>query len=180
MVIGKHLAFVGLVIGLTAAYQNYMWSFQDDHVFRNVTAEIRAPGGDFIRSVTSPRGQIFVWGWTVTPYLSSGRVPTTRYTNVSGCFRSYNLMTSPPIRNPNRASMEVETYAITRTVRDLRANPPEVFIDAIGPSSWFLVDRKYFGFEQFPAIAAFVGANYMFVRDDFGQRIFLRKDLVSE
>jgi hypothetical protein len=72
----------------------------------------------------------------------------------------------------------METNSTSRILRDLRANPPEVFIDAIGPTSWFLVDRKYFGFDQFPSIAAFVGANYILVKDDFKQRIFLRKDLM--
>jgi hypothetical protein len=176
MLIGKPLAFVGLVIGLTVASQIYLWGFQDDHVFRFSTPDIRAPEGDFIRSLTSRRGEIFVWGWTVSPYLSSGRVPSTRYTNVSGCFRSYNLMTYPPIRTESPASKEVENFSVKRIAEDLCENPPEVFVDAVGPTSWFLVDRKYYGFEQFPPIAAFVEDKYKLVKSDFGQRIFLRKD----
>jgi hypothetical protein len=49
----------------------------------------------------------------------------------------------------------------------------------VGPTSWFLVDRKYFGFEQVPEIAAFVKANYIYLKDADGQRYFLRKDLSS-
>ena len=180
MLAGERIAFVALVIGLTVTYDTYLWGFQDGHVFRNVAPEIRAPEGDFIRSLTSPRGRIFVWGWTVRPYLSSGRVSATRDTNVSNCFRSYNLMTSPPALARTRASKEVESYYEERIVRDLRGSPPEVFVDAVGPTSWFLADRNYFGFEQFPEIADFVKNNYRLLRNDWGQRIFLRKDLVIE
>ena len=76
MLIGRHIAFLALVIALICTYQNYLWSFQDSHVFQNVMPEIRAPEGDFIRSLTTAHGQIFVWGWTVLPYLSSGHVPS--------------------------------------------------------------------------------------------------------
>jgi hypothetical protein len=170
-------AFLTLTITFVVAYQSYLWSFQDDHVFKNAARVIRPPEGRFIRSVTHPGDQIFVWGWTVRPYLASGRVSATRDTNVSNCFRSYNLMTSPPDFFPTPASKEVAAYSEKRILHDLRANRPEVFIDAVGPTSWFLTDRKYFGFEQFPEINAFVTANYRFVADIYQQRYYLRRDV---
>jgi len=54
-----------------------------------------------------------------------------------------------------------------------------LFIDAVGPTSWFLGDRKYYGFEQFPDIAAFVQANYVFLKDQFDQRYYQRRDRAS-
>jgi hypothetical protein len=170
-------AFLTLTLTFVVAYQSCLWSFQDDHVFKNAARVIRPPEGRFIRSVTRPGDQIFVWGWTVRPYLASGRVSATRDTNVSNCFRSYNVMASPPVFLPTPASKEVAAYNEKRILQDLRANRPEVFIDAVGPTSWFLTDRKYFGFEQFPDINAFVTANYRFVADLYQQRYYLRRDV---
>jgi len=170
---------LALMLVLVVAYQCYLWSFQDDHVFRDVVAQLRPPEGELIRSLTSPTGRIFVWGWTVRPFLASGRVPSTRDTNVSNCFRAYNLMASPPVITPTPASQTVSRYYEQRILADLRASSPELFIDAVGPTSWFLGDRKYYGFEQFPDIAAFVQANYVFLKDQFDQRYYQRRDLAS-
>ena len=171
--------FLALLTVLVVTYQSYLWSFQDEQVFRNVATTIRPPEGDYIRSLVTPAARIFVWGWTVRPYLASGHVPSTRDTNVSNCFRAYNLMTSPPEITLTRASQEISAYYERRILHDLRAKPPELFIDAVGPTSWFLNDRKYYGFEQFPEIADFVKTNYVFLSDSFDQRYYLRRDRVS-
>jgi hypothetical protein len=173
------IPLAALLVVLLVAYQSYLWSFQDEHVFMNVAATIRAPEGDYIRSQTSPDGRIFVWGWTVRPFLGSGHVPSTRDTNVSNCFRAYNLMTMPPVITLTPASKQISAYYVNRIVRDMRANPPELFIDAVGPTSWFLRDPKYYGFEQFPEIAEFVKANYVFLANAYDQRYYLRRDRVS-
>ena len=168
--------FIALLITLVVGYQSYLWSFQDDHVFKNVATTLRSPEGEYIRSLTSPRGRIFVWGWTVRPYLESGHVPAARDTNVANCFRAYNLMTLPPIITPTPASTQISRYYENRILCDLRANPPELFIDAIGPTSWFLTDRRYYDFEQFPEIAYFVETNYVLVAHRYDQRYYLRRD----
>lgn len=169
----RRAAFLAVVMAAAVSCHSYLWSFQDDHVFRNVAPRIGAPEGDFIRMFAGPGDKIFVWGWTVHPYLASGRIPATRDMNVSGCFRSYNLMTSPPAYIPTPASIRVASYYENRILRDLRADPPKLFIDAVGPASWFLVRRDYYGFERFPAIDAFVKENYVFVADRYKQRYFL-------
>src|SRR5262249_6398797 len=75
--VARGFAFVALLMVLIVAYQHYMWSFQNDHVFAKMEREIRAPEGEFIRSLVTRNGRIFVWGWTVRPYLSSGHVSAT-------------------------------------------------------------------------------------------------------
>lgn len=174
MLIGQRMAFIGLVIALTVAYETYLWGYQDDHVFANVSPRLTSQAeSDCIRSLAGPDKTIFVWGWTVRPYLASGRVSATRDNNVANCFRTYNLMTTPPLRTMSAAALRVEHYYIDRVLRDLRANPPAVFIDAVGPTSWFLTDPKYFEFEQFSGIADFVKTNYVFLKSDFGERLFV-------
>jgi hypothetical protein len=58
-------------------------------------------------------------------------------------------------------------------------DPPEMFIDAVGPTSWALTDRKAYNFEQFPEIETFVRLNYAYLADQYGQRYFLRRDLAA-
>ena len=156
----------------------YLWSFQDSGAF-HIAAMIRAPEGDFIRSVTQPGSKIYVWGWTALPYLASARMPATRQTLVGTLFRSYNVMTFPPVVQPTPGSERVAAYYRRRELKDLEANKPALFIDAIGPASWFLSSREYYGFERIPEIADFVKNHYTHLIDLYQERYFLRRDLAA-
>ncbi len=174
------LRLVALVILSTLVYQNYFWILQDNHTFRNVNASILPPEGEFIRSLTSPTGRIFVWGWTARPYLGSARIAATRDLIVANCFRSYDLTTSPPWFHPTVPSRKVDAYYEKRTVEDLRASLPELLVDVISRGSWFLNNRKYFGFEQFQDLLTFVRTNYVYLAQFYDQRYFLRRDLAAK
>jgi len=167
-----------LTVALTLGCAVSLWSFQDRTAF-DVTDMIRVPEGDFIRTVTNPGARIYVWGWTALPYLASGRIPAARETLVGPLFRGYNMMTSPPQFHSTPSSERVTTYYRGRELRDLETNRPELFIDAIGPASWFLSNRDYFGFEHIPEIAAFVNSNYVHLTDLYNERYFLRRDLAA-
>ena len=173
-------AFVVLFVTLIVTYQGYLWSFQDGHVFKHPLFTVRPPEGDFIRSLTDAKGKIVVWGWTVRPYLGSGRISATRDTNVSYAFRTLNLMTSPPVDTGTPQEKKLSVYYSRRFLHDLQLNQAELFIDATGPTSWFLTDPKIFTFEKFPEIDAYVKANYIYLADLYGQRYFLRRDLASK
>ena len=88
-------------------------------------------------------------------------------------------MASPPVDNGSPEEKQVSAYYVNRLLRDLRKNPAELFIDATGPTSWFLTNPKYFGYEQFPEVSAFVRAHYVHLVDLYGQRYFLRRDLAA-
>jgi len=137
---------------------------RNPHHFRPIVTTIRQPEGDFIRSLTSARGQILVWGWTVDPYLGSGRVPATRDLNIA-----YQFSPSP----------EVASYYRGRLLRDLSQNPPEMFIDAVGFNSWFMDDQGVWGLDQVPEISRFVHDFYRPIGDAYGERFFLRSDLAG-
>lgn len=176
--VGRVTILPHLTVAATLVCSTYLWSFQDSSTF-DVAPMIRAREGDFIRTVTSPGDRIYVWGWTALPYLASGRIPATRQTLVGTLFRSYNVMTAPPVVQPTPASERVTAYYRSRELRDLQENPPALFIDAIGPTSWFLYSREYYGFEKIPEIAAFVNAEYVHLVDLYEQRYFLRRDLAA-
>jgi len=157
--------FLLLLVTLTVTQQTYVWGSQDARGFQNVVPTIRAPGGDLIRSLTRSKGRIAVWGWTADPYLGSGRVPATRDLNL------FYFFLAPP---------EITSYYRARFLQDMLASPAELFIDAVGPVSWFVSDPVKYRYEQFPEIAAFINQSYVHLTDRYGYRYFLRRDLAMK
>jgi hypothetical protein len=156
--------FALLLAILALSQATFLWGIRDPHRFRTTAATIRQSEGDFIRSVTSPEGSIFVWGWTADPYLGSGRVPATRDLNLANQFF---------------AAPEVTAYYRARMMRDLRRDAPELIIDAIGTNSWAMEDRGIFGPDQMPEFAHFLNRFYRHIGDGYGERFFLRADLMG-
>jgi hypothetical protein len=153
-----------LFAALALTQATFLWGTRDPHSFRTTVATIRQPEGDFIRSLTSPRGQIFVWGWTPDPYLGSGHVTATRDLNLF-----YQFL----------APEEITSYYRQRLLNDLSHNPPELIIDAIGTDSWAMEDQGTYGLDKVPQISGFVRDFYRHVVDAYGERFFLRADLMS-
>lgn len=153
-----------LVAVLALSQATFLWGTRDPHRFRTTVATIRQADGDFIRSLTSPQAPIFVWGWTVDPYLGSGRVPATRDLNLL-----YQFIAAP----------EVTSYYRARMMSDLSDNAPELIIDAIGTNSWAFDDRAVYGPDQVPEFATFLEKFYRRVGDFYGERFFIRADLAG-
>lgn len=158
------LALPLLVAALVLTQATYLWGSRDPHRFRTTVATVRPPVGDLVRALTSPQGRIFVWGWTPDPYLGSGHVSATRDLNLF-----YQFL----------APDEITSYYRDRLLQDLTQHPPELFIDAIGPSSWVFQDTGTYGLDQVPEIARFVNDFYRQVAEAYGYRFFLRSDLAS-
>ncbi|MFL6447728.1 MAG: hypothetical protein ACJ746_08570 [Bryobacteraceae bacterium] len=169
--IRRGMALVSLFVTMIVGYESYVWTLTSSQPFGDTRTEpfkrigptIRPPEGDFIRALTTDDSRIRIWGWTVRPYLGSGRVGEGPDTHVVYCFR----------RDRFRG------YYVRRFLSDMEQRPPDVFIDAVGPTSWFLNDPKLYNFEQFPRIAGFIKTNYVHLTDLYGQRFFLRRDLAT-
>lgn len=177
-IVDARMAFLGTALALTLSSQIYLWSFQNPTDF-NLPPGLAAPEGNLIRYLTSPKAKIFVWGWNLNPYFSSGRVPATRDTTVITSFQSYRGV-APPVYMPTPQSERLTSIYRKRMLRDLQADPPALFIDAVGPTSWFLQQRQYWGFELVPPIKDFVDRKYVHLIDIYGQRYFMRRDLVAK
>ncbi len=157
------LAFSLLFVVLSVTYQTFVWGAQDAGLFSDVVQTIRPLEGDFIRSITKSGERIVVWGWSVDPYLGSGRVAGTRDLNMLDFF----------------GPEQIGAYYRARFLSDLQKEPAALFIDAVGPNSWSLQDPNAFGFQQFADIAAFVEHNYIHLTNAYDHHYFLRKDLAS-
>ncbi len=174
----QRLAFVSAALILSLGCEVYLWNLQAPADL-DAPPILRTAEGYFIRYLTDPGSQIFVWGWNLNPFLSSGRVPSTRDTNVAGLFQSYRGIL-PPVNVPTPATERLSDIYRRRLLTEFQSKPPALFIDAIGQTSWFLREREFWTFELIPSIKEFVDQRYVHLIDIYGQRYFLRRDLAAK
>jgi hypothetical protein len=106
-----------------------------------------------------PGDAMAIWGWAPELYVLTGTVHATRDGHTQ------RQIEDAPQREYYRA----------RFVSDLRAHPPVVFADAVGPYRLTYQDRASQGYETVPALREFVEANYE-LRDDVQcVRVFVRR-----
>jgi hypothetical protein len=63
-----------------------------------------------------------------------------------------------------------------RYIRNIRASRPPVFLDAVGPNSFWLNNRATQGYENFPELRDFIDTNYRFAGEVAKTRIYIRAD----
>lgn len=162
-------SFVLLFITLIVTCLAFLQEWPGFIGFTDVPSEVRRADGDFIRSITRSSDRITVWGWNTHPYLDSGRIVATRDLS------SENLFNGDPA---------VRKFYQDRFVRDIKQTPPQLFVDAAGPASFpgnggIFQDRKTGGFELIPEIKRLIGSDYVDVADGYGERFYMRRDLLS-
>jgi Malectin domain len=120
---------------------------------------VAAPITNRLSAWAKPGDLVAVWGWAPELYVLTGTVPATRdphtQTQIEG--------------GPQRA------YYRQRFEDDLRAHPPVVFADAVGPLRLAYEDRATQGYESVPELRGFVDANYDLMDDVQSVRLFVRR-----
>jgi hypothetical protein len=66
-------------------------------------------------------------------------------------------------------------YCRRRFLTDLQANPPTLFVDAVGPGRVAYQDRSKQGFESFPGLQEHISSNYGLTDDLQNVRLFVRR-----
>jgi hypothetical protein len=100
-----------------------------------------------LRGMHAPRPvrSLAVWGWAPGVYVLSAIPPVTRDSN------AYFVLQKGPLQQ----------YFRSRYVADLRANPPDVFVDALTPDAYtwrgWTKDESY---KSVPELRSFVEQNY--------------------
>ncbi len=120
------------------------------------------PEGRLIDRLTAPGSSIVVWGWRPEIYLSAGRIPGTRDTNMS---RFFNY------------GEDLNRHYRERFLRDVKRNRPELIVDALDTSCCGLNHRNVQAFESIPAIRSYIETNYVLVAEQYRERFYLRSDL---
>jgi hypothetical protein len=75
---------------------------------------------------------------------------------------------------------EISNYYRERFLRDLKQHPAELFIDAVGPTSWAFNDKRFNRFQECPEIKAYIDEHYIYLAELYEQRYYLRRDLVGK
>jgi hypothetical protein len=114
----------------------------------------------FIRQRAAPGDAIATWGWRPQLYVETGLPQGTREAQTE---RQLSL------------DPAVQDYYLQRYLRDLRERQPAWFVDAVGPASLGYHDRGVHGHEAFPALAGLVRAEYEYLADIEGLRIYRRR-----
>lgn len=162
---GGLLPLAALFVILNLSWQGYLVVSGNPKVLPIVPRTVQLPDSALIGGLTKPGEEMIVWGWNARPYLESGLAPATHDTNMTNFFR-------PP--------EEIANYHRRRFLQEAGRQTPPLFIDAVGAiGTTQMADRKKFGYEVFPDVRSFVESNYVFLTDAYGERFFLRKDLLA-
>ena len=120
---------------------------------------LRSAGGLAIERYAKPGDVISIWGWAPRFYVETQTIMATR-----------DAETSRQVY-PN----SYRDYFRNRFLRDLEAWKPAIFVDAVGPGAFILVDRASQGHESFPALSAYIREHYELKEDVAGIRIYQAK-----
>ncbi len=150
---GRRLSTAFIALALTLAAESSLWNRAKANL-SEAHETMAYPGGSLIRTLTRPGSHIVVWGWRPELYLSAGRLPATRESNVfySG-------------------------FDADRILRDLKHTRPDLIVDAIDVSCCNIDNRALYGFEAVPSIDSYIHANYALVAEKYREKFYLRKDL---
>ncbi|MPR33954.1 hypothetical protein [Salmonirosea aquatica] len=162
------LALVGPMLllgwfGLNDAISFYQSRQLNALVSVDATTLLQSPVVKALAPYTRPNDQMVVWGWQCRYYVEAQLAQGTAE-NHSG-----RDVFQHPMRDQYRE----------RYLSDMRRNRPAIFLDAVGKNSLWLQNVSTQGHEVFPALATYVAANYQYIGDVDGTRLYVRNDRVS-
>lgn len=157
--------WVSLFLGLGVLPQlaERVW---DGHSLQKLIppANPRANVVRFINQVKRPGDRLAVWGWRPELYVETQLPQATREAHTNG------QLLDTPLRD----------YFRTRFVDDLRASRPAFFIDSVGAEDFGHHDIRQDGHETLPALADYVGQEYVQVNQNGAVRVYVRRDLAKQ
>jgi hypothetical protein len=151
---GRRLTTALIALALILVAESTLWNRAHLNLWE-AHETMAYPGGTLIRSLTRPDSRIVVWGWRPELYLSAGRLPATRESNLF----FYN------------------GFDAGRVLRDLQRTRPDLIVDAIDVSCCNIDNRARYGFEAAPSVDSYIHANYTLVDEKYREKFYLRKDL---
>ncbi len=120
----------------------------------------RSAAGNIIHAFARPGDRLTVWGWLPRLYVESALPQGTRIGY------SYLSMMPSPLRDYHRDEF----------MRDLRSNQPTFFVDAVGPESYYFLERAVYAHETFPELDEYIRKHYLLIADLGYARTYYRRD----
>ncbi|HEV7378381.1 MAG TPA: hypothetical protein VGN64_01195 [Dyadobacter sp.] len=113
-----------------------------------------------LKRYTRTGDMMTVWGWQCRYYVEAQLAEGTSENHSERSIFVHDLQ---------------EKYR-SRYLSDIQRTTPAVFLDAVGKNSFWVQDRKTQGFENFPALADFIRANYTHKGTFDDTRLYVRND----
>ncbi|HEY8966307.1 MAG TPA: hypothetical protein VIM58_07685 [Candidatus Methylacidiphilales bacterium] len=129
------------------------------HLARNAALP-SAPLVPAAKALARPGDRMAVWGWSPEIAFEAGLPLGTRDPATD------MAILESPVRDAYRA----------RFLRDLRANRPRFFVEAIGEGSPWYPDRETQGIGAFPELAGYVSEHYRLASEERGLRLYILKE----
>lgn len=118
----------------------------------------------FYRTLTAldaPGSRMAIWGWAAQAWVYSRTVPATRESSTEFAWRNWGH----------------DGYYRKRFMGSLLAQPPELFMVAVGPSHFMFNDRKQYGTQTMPGLDRYLADRFVAVLDDGDVGLLLRQDV---
>jgi hypothetical protein len=116
-----------------------------------------------ISEYAHPNERMAIWGWMNHYYIETGLIQGTREAH------SYYQI----------SKSKQQDYYLKRYVSDLIRNKPVVFVDAVGPNSFYFNNSAQ-RHENFPIVKAVIDSHYALVAEIEGVRIYVLKKPEAE
>jgi hypothetical protein len=136
------------------AYRRYAktYGYADIYAFYTKKSEVAKK----ISEYAHPNERMAIWGWMNQYYVETGLVQGTRDPH------SYRQISKG----------KQQDYYLRRYVSDLIQNRPMVFLDAVGPKSFYFNDSAQ-RHENFPTVRVVLEGQYTFVAEIEGVRVYV-------
>lgn len=157
---GCLLATLVILLGLTGFSSSHR--LQHPGYLREVLPTRPAVSRALIESLqarTQPGQALAVWGWQPALYVFTQTISATRELIIF-----WQVV-------PN----QWQDYYLQSYLRDLQTNPPEIFIDVMGPDDFYFKNGLRTRHDNFPALQAFIAQNYRLVDEVSSSRIYEKR-----
>jgi hypothetical protein len=155
-------AFLAVPCGLTIAHH-----FQNPDYFRFILRSRPPVSGEVVDALerhVAAGETLAVWGWQPALYVMTQTVCATPDLTIF-----WQILPNP-----------WQEFYQSRYLRDLRARPPVVFVDTMGPSDFFFFKKPAATrHENFPALRDFIDQNFLLTETVAGCRVYVRRDRVT-
>jgi hypothetical protein len=124
----------------------------------------RSTAGELLRVSARQGDRLAVWGWLPRLYVESRLPQATRMG-----YSYWAIM--PSSQRP---------YHRQTFLQEMRHSQPAFFVDAVGPDSYYFLNRQEQAHESFPELADYVCQNYALLTDLAYARVYARRDRLPQ
>lgn len=111
--------------------------------------------------LSAPGDRLAIWGWAAHDWIYTKLMPATRESSTEFALKDWGP----------------DGYYRKRYLASLRADPPEFFIEAVGPRQFFVFSsRTEAGMQVVPEVRDFVARGYRELLDDGDTAVWIRAD----